>query len=87
MVSKSMYWTSEWDGTPNKSMKIHQLVKNGVIVAYIKQQPGDKFGNEYAYIRGNFRPVFASKIASMAAIKKSLENWAKGTGRVTEIRD
>lgn len=82
-----MYWTSEWDGAPNKSMKIHQLVKNGQIVAYIKQQPGDKFGTEYALLRGNYRPVFAGKTTSIAGIKKGLENWARGTGRVTEIRD
>jgi hypothetical protein len=86
---KNLFWTSQWDGKPQASMKVHQLVKKGKIVAYIKQEnPKINYGSEYAYVRGNFRPVFATtKGSSVPTIKKGLEKWAKGKGQVRVIED
>lgn len=72
-----LHWETEWDGAIGNSTKIHQLVKDGVIVAYIKQEPGEESGTEYAYIKGDFRPVTATSIPRIYSIKHALETWAR----------
>ena len=86
-MEKTLHWKIEWDGKPNESTRVHQLIKKGVVVAYIKQEHGEKMGAEYVYIRGDFRPVFAGKSSSILSIKRALEKWALGKGKVREIRD
>jgi len=52
----NLHWESQWDGTPGKSTKVHQLIKDGSVVAYISQEPGEDFGSEWAYVNGEFQP-------------------------------
>ena len=74
----NLHWESQWDGTPGKSTKVHQLIKDGSVVAYISQEPGEDFGSEWAYVNGEFQPVIASTSISISDVKKGLESWAMG---------
>lgn len=80
-------WKCAWDGEPRRSMKVCQLLKNDEVVAYVKQQPGEQSGSEYAYIGGTFQPVIASRSPSVGSIKKGLERWARGRQEVQVITD
>lgn len=72
-----LHWETEWDGAIGNSTQIHQLWKDGTMVAYIRQEPGEDHGAEYAYIRGDFRPVTSTTIPRIHSIKHALMTWAR----------